>query len=411
MVEMEFRNTVEQMLLTNDSLYYYLSNKYESVDFKKKIINIELFFLTFNLFYDCFRQVDFTIEWREAIYKNNYYIKDDKIFINESECSYDLLEFAFRKTLEIYSNCRIKRVIEFDKDREVKRRKLKENISDEDKVLMFDREEYLSRKIVEKNNAYRFDQTTKNMLTYNKSSFREAAYNGIVSIYNRLLNNNNVFKELPLIEKKCSNKMITNFGYMLLIFYPVIFYDRDKDFIDYNKLLICNLYAEPFRFRFSRKWQEYNKQMKKYDDCIKNCDIVINNKKVSADEKARAKRTKKEFLREKKEFDIKEGTIFLSNVEVREVCVDNDETKSVYAGYDWNKHLVYHLANALRHGCVDVSSINSNFGYLKLYSYIGKDLDYAIEISNSGMCNIFIIDNLIDSLKSCDYSKGRIKTN
>ena len=32
MVEMEFRNTVEQMLLTNDSLYYYLSNKYESVD-------------------------------------------------------------------------------------------------------------------------------------------------------------------------------------------------------------------------------------------------------------------------------------------------------------------------------------------------------------------------------------------
>ena len=287
------KKTIKKMVIANDNLRYKILDNCEIDEENNNIINIELFFLTFTLFSDYFRIIEMSEELKRIIKEQDYYIEGDKIISRDKVISFETVEKAFIDTLLMYKEKNQSKIISYDPIRYFSKKTPQESIIEsETKIIQFNSQKYLEKKENIHNeaigilNSYKLDKDGKaiSYLHEIKSAFRLVAYDSIVSLYYKLNidRQDQAFKSYQsLLSNNSIKKYYIKFIYMLLNFYPLQIYAKNRDIIDYSSLLIEGIDADFNLYTSDEAWKEFERKINKLNLEIDNYLIFIRNRKVN----------------------------------------------------------------------------------------------------------------------------------
>ena len=359
--------------------------------------------------------------------KQDYYIQDNKIIIEGNEISFELLEMAFLETILKYREKKAGKIIKFEP---IKKEENEEDVSQNmctvseinfSDVIQFESGRDIEQEENERNeairimNTYKLDREglAKSYLYDIRESFRDIACESIISLYNILENGrkNRMFKSnVPLIdENNRGNKSLIKFAYMLLSFYPIQFYAKEKEIIDYSSLLIPNITSDANYYRYDDTCEEFEKKFERINNIIDSCMIFVRSRRVRESEKRRVRFQINQLEWEKRELEAKYMEEMLSQTDMREVFNDDTE-ESFYTSRTLNKHILYNIENALRNGHVDIRTIHGKTSFV-FYSVYGDDVDFILSIDSNKMIDVIDSENLMESLIIEDSQSKRMLIN
>ena len=306
------KKTIKKMVIANDNLRYKILDYSEIDEENNKIINIELFFLTFTLFSDYFRRIEMPEELKRIIKEQDYYIDGEKIISRDKEISFETVEKAFIDTLLMYKEKNQSKIISYDQVRFLSKKTPQESIVEsETKIIQFNSKKYLEKKENIHNeaitilNSYKLDKDGKaiSYLHEIKRAFRLVAYDSIVSLYYKLNidRQDQAFKSYQsLLSNNSIKKYYIKFIYMLLNFYPLQIYAKNRDIVDYSYLLIEGIEADFNLYASDENWKEFERKINKLNLEIDNYLIFIRNRKVPESAKLKVRNRIDQIKQEKK---------------------------------------------------------------------------------------------------------------
>ena len=254
--------TAKDMIISNYNIEGMLYNDMPITNKENRIINIELFFLTFKLFKKYLMKTNLYSYIKDLINTNDYYIKDNILYINNREVSFRLLEIAFIKTLTEYKRQKDRKIVYISG--KVNNTKVIEiNNRSNNKIVslfnepMYDYNEQAA--ITELNRGKIVD--AKNVEIYLRGitgETREFLYDAILNIYNCLKTKreDNILKAniTNINENSSNNKLNKDFIIFLLNLYPIQYYAKDKIRINYSKINLPNITVDTNHYRYDDSW-------------------------------------------------------------------------------------------------------------------------------------------------------------
>lgn len=410
-MQKEYRETVEDLVLANDHLIYCLNNECCLNDYYFQVLKIEMFALAFTIFSDCLGDIRIDDELFDSFVKHEYYFENGNIMIKGKKISVEKLEIIFVNILNSYRSMRTAKVFNYADYSRVKIENNKSSNFGTNGCKIFGFKSYERTKplgmdeikIANAMNNHKLDKEgyTKEYFNSLRYPFKDLAYDTIVYYYNTIKG----CEEVPLFQRS-SNKLktIKGFGYMLLNLYPLTFYAKGKDVIDYGALNICHVFADIANFRYDDEWVSFNEELKTIADNIEACKVFLRSRKVKKSVKWSVYQQMEKQEKNRKRLIDERCKKFMMCGDTIEFDLDNN---CFYTGNTWNKHVLYNLELALKSGFVDVSEIEEKEGKIKLYGVVGDDIDFILEIDRYFMAEVFNIDNMLDSLKSSN-DKGMV---
>lgn len=423
----EYKKTIKSMILANESLKEQILEDFRIEEEDNKIINIELFYLTFSLFSDYFKRLDIYDSWKELLGSHDYYIDGDRVISGGKEISFQLLEMTFIETLLKYREKRDKKIVNVTNFRKVKMSS--ESMTEEDnsevevlynighgELIQFvndgvvnDERDSKREEAIKVLSSYQIgnSECVKSYLYEIRDGFRNIVYDCIVSLYNRLKKGrkDKMFKSvIPLInESSKDSRQHSELAHLLLTMYPIQFYGKDKDCIDYSKLLIPNIEVDANHYRYDDVWEEFEKKYEEINKIIDNCMIFIRSRKVKESEKRRIRFKINQLEWEKRDLESKYMLDMIEKTDMREI-IDEETDESYYSGSMLNKHILYNLEIALKNGHVDIINKKGR-DVLVLYAIVDKQVDFILEIDSSKFLDIIDMDSILSSFGDGDYQK------
>ena len=410
-----YENTIKKMIYSNEELEKLLFED-ESISLSKnKIINIELFFLTFNLFKEYLDKTDIDVKWKNMIKEEDYIIKGDRIFIGDEEISYQLLEIAFINTLFEYKKEKDAKIIKLPvikSEKELPKYDSFEIIDlfyeKDDKVQTVFTSDQFTEEIYEEDaikqlNSYTIEDCDSIAYYLNsiKSNFRNIAFDSILNTYNLLkkYRKNVLFKnDLSLINDNSTNDIFyKDLIIFLLRLYPIQFYSKDKIEMKYENLELPNVEVDANHYRYDDEWTRVNEE---YETINQRIEYLTKYKKSF---KSMSPRDYKKLpfvisTLEMKRTKLLEKLLDLSLIREHEIVEDDECLETYYSGELYNKHILYNLEVALNNGHVD---IRKKYGkdVIIFYAIVDEEVDYILEVEIDKIKDV--IDNmcLIDSIE------------
>lgn len=409
------KKTIKKMVIANDNLRYKILDNCEIDEENNNIINIELFFLTFTLFSDYFRIIEMPEELKRIIKEQDYYIDGDKIISRDKEISFETVEKAFIDTLLMYKEKNQSKIISYDQVRCLSKKTPQESIIEsETKIIQFNSQKYLEKKENIHNeaigilNSYKLDKDGKaiSYLHEIKSAFRLVAYDSIVSLYYKLNidRQDQAFKSYQsLLSNNSIKKYYIKFIYMLLNFYPLQIYAKNRDIIDYSSLLIEGIDADFNLYASDETWKEFERKINKLNLEIDNYLIFIRNRKVPESAKLRVRNRIDQIKLEKKLLSEQYMHEIINQSDMKEIIELENREESFYSSSQLNKHILCDIENALKKGYIRIDKDKVVF-----YGIKDDKVDFIINIYNNMIMDIFDTDNVLKSLNN-NQNKVKIK--
>ena len=401
------KNTIKKMAIANEYLKNNILDNYPIDQEDNIIINIELFFLTFLLFSDCLKKETISNELKIIIEDQDYYINGDKLIAGDKVISFETVEKAFIDTLLMYKEKNQSKIISYDPVRYLSKKTPQESIIESrTKIIQFNSKKYLEKKENIHNeaigilNSYKLDKDGKaiSYLQEIKSAFRLVAYDSIVSLYYKLNidRQDQAFKSYQsLLSNNSIKKYYIKFIYMLLNFYPLQIYAKNKDIIDYSSLLIEGIDADFNLYRSDETWKEFERKINKLNLEIENYLIFIRNRKVPESAKLKVRNRIEQIKLEKKLLSEQFMHEIINKSDMKEIIELENREESFYSSSQLNKHILCDIENALKKGYIRIDKD-------KVVCYGIKDdkVDFIINIYNNMIMDIFDIDNVLNSLNN-----------
>lgn len=407
------KNTIKKMVIANEYLKNNILDNYPIDQEDNIIINIELFFLTFTLFSDCFRRIEMSEELKRIIEDQDYYIDGDKIILRDKVISFESLEKAFIETLLKYNEIKSSKIISYDPTRFFSKKTPQEAITgQETKIMPFNSKNYLEKKKNFQNeaigilNSYKLDKDGKaiSYLHEIKSNFRLVAYDSIVSLYYKLNidRQDQAFKSYQsLLSNNSIKKYYIKFIYMLLNIYPLQIYAKNRDIIDYSSLLIEGIDADFNLYTSDEAWKEFERKINKLNLEIDNYLIFIRNRKVPESAKLKVRNRIDQIKLEKKLLSEQYMHEIINQSDMKEIIELDNREESVYSSSQLNKHILCDIENALKKGYIRIDKDKVVF-----YGIKDDKVDFIINIYNNMIMDIFDIDNVLKSLNNTHNQNG-----
>ena len=409
------KKTIKKMVIANDNLRYKILDYSEIDEENNKIINIELFFLTFTLFSDYFRRIEMPEELKRIIKEQDYYIDGDKIISRDKVISFETVEKAFIDTLLMYKEKNQSKIISYDQVRFLSKKTPQESIVEsETKIIQFNSKKYLEKKENMHNeaigilNSYKLDKDGKaiSYLHEIKSAFRLVAYDSIVSLYYKLNidHQDQAFKSYQsLLSNNSIKKYYIKFIYMLLNFYPLQIYAKNRDIVDYSYLLIEGIDADFNLYASDETWKEFERKINKLNLEIDNYLIFIRNRKVPESAKLRVRNRIDQIKLEKKLLSEQYMHEIINQSDMKEIIELENREESFYSSSQLNKHILCDIENALKKGYIRIDKDKVVF-----YGIKDDKVDFIINIYNNMIMDIFDTENVLNSLNN-NQNKVKIK--
>ena len=409
------KKTIKKMVIANDNLRYKILDYSEIDEENNKIINIELFFLTFTLFSDYFRRIEMPEELKRIIKEQDYYIEGDKIISRDKVISFETVEKAFIDTLLMYKEKNQSKIISYDQVRFLSKKTPQESIVEsETKIIQFNSKKYLEKKENMHNeaigilNSYKLDKDGKaiSYLHEIKSAFRLVAYDSIVSLYYKLNidHQDQAFKSYQsLLSNNSIKKYYIKFIYMLLNFYPLQIYAKNRDIVDYSYLLIEGIDADFNLYASDETWKEFERKINKLNLEIDNYLIFIRNRKVPESAKLRVRNRIDQIKLEKKLLSEQYMHEIINQSDMKEIIELENREESFYSSSQLNKHILCDIENALKKGYIRIDKDKVVF-----YGIKDDKVDFIINIYNNMIMDIFDTENVLNSLNN-NQNKVKIK--
>ena len=408
------KKTIKKMVIANDNLRYKILDYSEIDEENNKIINIELFFLTFTLFSDYFRRIEMPEELKRIIKEQDYYIDGDKIISRDKVIPFETVEKAFIDTLLMYKEKNQSKIISYDQVRCLSKKTPQESINEsETKIIQFNPKNYLEKKENIHNeaitilNSYKLDKEGKaiSYLHEIKSAFRLVVYDSIVSLYYKLNidRQDQAFKSYQsLLSNNSIKKYYIKFIYMLLNFYPLQIYAKNRDIVDYSYLLIEGIEADFNLYASDENWKEFERKINKLNLEIDNYLIFIRNRKVPESAKLKVRNRIDQIKQEKKLLSEQYMHEIINQSDMKEIIELENREESFYSSSQLNKHILCDIENALKKGYIRIDKDKVVF-----YGIKDDKVDFIINIYNNMIMDIFDTDNV---LKSLNNNKNKVKT-
>ena len=409
------KKTIKKMVIANDNLRYKILDNCEIDEENNNIINIELFFLTFTLFSDYFRIIEMPEELKRIIKEQDYYIDGDKIISRDKEISFETVEKAFIDTLLMYKEKNQSKIISYDQVRCLSKKTQQESIiGQETKIMPFNSKNYLEKKENIHNeaigilNSYKLDKDGKaiSYLHEIKSAFRLVAYDSIVSLYYKLNidRQDQAFKSYQsLLSNNSIKKYYIKFIYMLLNFYPLQIYAKNRDIIDYSSLLIEGIDADFNLYTSDEAWKEFERKINELNLEIDNYLIFIRNRKVPESAKLKVRNRIDQKKKKKKLLSEQYMHKIINQSDMKEIIELENREESFYSSSQLNKHILCDIENALKKGYIRIDKDKVVF-----YGIKDDKVDFIINIYNNMIMDIFDTDNVLKSLNN-NQNKVKIK--
>ena len=409
------KKTIKKMVIANDNLRYKILDYSEIDEENNKIINIELFFLTFTLFSDYFRIIEMPEELKRIIKEQDYYIDGDKIISRDKVISFETVEKAFIDTLLMYKEKNQSKIISYDQVRFLSKKTPQESIVEsETKIIQFNSKKYLEKKENMHNeaigilNSYKLDKDGKaiSYLHEIKRTFRSVAYDSIVSLYYKLNidHQDQAFKSYQsLLSNNSIKKYYIKFIYMLLNFYPLQIYAKNRDIVDYSYLLIEGIDADFNLYASDETWKEFERKINKLNLEIDNYLIFIRNRKVPESAKLRVRNRIDQIKLEKKLLSEQYMHEIINQSDMKEIIELENREESFYSSSQLNKHILCDIENALKKGYIRIDKDKVVF-----YGIKDDKVDFIINIYNNMIMDIFDTENVLNSLNN-NQNKVKIK--
>ena len=421
-MQSKYSNTIEKLVLANESLKELYLNDFQLDEECNKAISIELFFLAFSIFEDYFKKIEVDEVWKNLFAKQDYYLEGDKIVSGNTEIPYDVIEMTFLETMLKYREKAHKKVLDiscFSNINSNYKKRIEMPIPEKKAQIIFMDMDRVKDKICNsREKAIRSlfsyevsnDINVKHYLDISKREFRRLAYDGIASLYNRLKKNRKekLFNgNLPLVdEKHKENGYVEALTHLMVSCYPIQFYAKDKECIDYSSLLLPNIEANANHYRYDDVWEEFEEELERINKIINTCKIVIRNRKVKEPEKKRVRFRINQLEWKKRRLEEQYVKKMIDRTDMREVY-DEETGEFYYTGRVLNKHILYNIEVALKNGHVDIVDKNGKYEFV-FYAIVDKNVDFILTIDAGKLKDIFDSTNLVEAIEKKVHEKRMI---
>ena len=381
-----YKNTIRKMISSNQEIESLL---YEDSSISRngnKVANIELFFLTFKLFKEELNKIEILDKWKNLLNNGDYYIKGDKIYFDDQEVSFHLLEIVFIKILEQYKKNNKPKIIQMpikdnkeettnniEIDKEDKIISLRDNITNADDYI-----EEAQKQIY----SYKIDDSITYYLSNIRNNFKDIAFDSILLLYNKLkrYRKDEMFKDnIPHInEENINDNCYKDIIKFLLDFYAIQYYSKDKINMDYENMEMSNIEVDANHYRYDDEWTRLNDEYEELNQRINHLNTYKNRFRFMSPRDYK----KLPFIiatLEMKRSQVLEELLELSFVRETELVSDDEYFDSYYSGELYNKHILYNLEVALNNGHIDLIK-KHNKDMMVFYAIVDNEVDYILEV-------------------------------
>ena len=188
---------------------------------------------------------------------------------------------------------------------------------------------------------------------------------------------------------------------MLLNFYPLQIYAKNRDIIDYSSLLIEGIDADFNLYTSDEAWKEFERKINKLNLEIDNYLIFIRNRKVPESAKLKVRNRIDQIKLEKKLLSEQYMHEVINQSDMKEIIELENREESFYSSSQLNKHILCDIENALKKGYIRIDKDKVVF-----YGIKDDKVDFIINIYNNMIMDIFDTDNVLKSLNNTHNRNG-----